>query len=510
VDNPAVHFKQETLLALHDASFRFGLVEVGYTADWIDNPNAGKPALNLEGKEQSDSEGQVVLQGEKVLDREKLYVERVDPRTFRVSISGKNVLSQNDWCARYSWHYVDDVKANPLYKNTDDLKASGELSADVTGDERDPDKKKHAGQVRLWKIWDLRTQEMHVVADGHDKFLIEGRAWKYLPLAPLKFFEIPDEWYPLPPTFNWIGPQDEINDTREMQRRHRRRSTRKYEYSLDTIDAVELEKASSDIDNAIIAVKTPPGTPALRPVPNADLSNQVAQELGFSKDDFNQVSGVGGEQRGVPDAPTATQANIINVRSQIRESQQRVIVSEWLGDICWIMLQCIVEKTKVPMWIQMNVDPLAMDPQALARTAGEWKEITSQELGNLDVDVKIDIASLSPISQDSQRADWNQILALMMNPQMLMLMMTPDPKAPDQPSPILRKTLALNNLKSDKDVRTIWRIGNVLVKQLQAAMVASAIAKPGEPSHPMQQGAGSAAAPVLPNPGTPTAGGSVM
>jgi hypothetical protein len=89
-----------------------------------------------------------------------------------------------------------------------------------------------------------------------------------------------------------------------------------------------------------------------------------------------------------------------------------------------------------------------------------------------------------------------------------MLMMTPDPKAPEQPSPILRRTLALNNLKSDKDVRTIWRIGNVLVAQLRAAMAAAAIAKPGEPSHPMQQAAGSAAAPVLPNPGTPA--GSVM
>src|SRR5688572_17249002 len=50
IDDPDVRFMEETSLALHEAHFRFGVVEVGYTADWIDNPNAGKPLL----KEGSD------------------------------------------------------------------------------------------------------------------------------------------------------------------------------------------------------------------------------------------------------------------------------------------------------------------------------------------------------------------------------------------------------------------------------------------------------------------------
>jgi hypothetical protein len=41
-----IHFAEEMELAYKESFFRFGVVEVGYSADWILNPNAAKPLLS--------------------------------------------------------------------------------------------------------------------------------------------------------------------------------------------------------------------------------------------------------------------------------------------------------------------------------------------------------------------------------------------------------------------------------------------------------------------------------
>src|SRR5262249_19172616 len=45
VEDPDTGYTTETVLALRDAFSRFGVVEIGYSADFVDNPNAGKPML---------------------------------------------------------------------------------------------------------------------------------------------------------------------------------------------------------------------------------------------------------------------------------------------------------------------------------------------------------------------------------------------------------------------------------------------------------------------------------
>ena len=48
IDDPDIDFAGNTSLSLQECHFRFGVVEVDYTSDWIDNPNAGKPVLAAE------------------------------------------------------------------------------------------------------------------------------------------------------------------------------------------------------------------------------------------------------------------------------------------------------------------------------------------------------------------------------------------------------------------------------------------------------------------------------
>ena len=459
IDDPKVHFKPNTLLPLLDAQFRFGVVEVGYTADWIDNPNAGKPALTDKDEDMPGTEQppKIVKQGS-----ESLFVKRIPPHTFRVSDSGKNVTDQNDWVGYYEWHKLDDVKGNPDYTNTATLQAGGrDAHAPAISD--DVDAEKHKGMVKIWKIWDLREQQKRVFADGHDKWLIEGKPYKYLPFATLRFYEIPDEWYPLPPVANWIAPQDEINDTRDARRVHRKRFYRRY-LRTPQLTQVEYDKLAMGGDGACAEVPDLTVHP-LQPVADAPLGPDNDKHLIESREDFNEIAGSSAESRGEAEADTATQANIINVRQQIRESFSRTQVAEWLGAIARLMLQCLVEKMQFPFWVQVNSDSFAGDQLEQMKIAQGWQSITSEQLGDLDFDVKVDMTSLSPAVENQMALQWQQVLALFANPLLIMVMLASEP--------ILKKTLGFYGIKSDSEIKEFQKVLGV-VMAMQAAQAVGA------------------------------------
>jgi hypothetical protein len=478
VDDPKLHFKFQTTLALRDAYPRYGLIEVGYSADWIDNPNAGKPLLNERDEEMKDETGEAIRRPAKQIrpGSEAPFVRRLQPQSFR-AYPGRNVLEENDWTAYAEWFHVDDVKANRDYQNTAELKPTGTIRNESDDAESEAERKKHAGMVRIWKIWDLRKKVRHVIAEGHPDFLQQDRPFKTFPISAMKFYEIADSWYPLPPMFNWMSPQDEINETRDMQRVHRRRAVRRY-MREPSVTQAEFEKLEQGDDMTCIEVPKVNPSPIM-PIPDAPLDQAIQTELATEREDFMEITGVSGEARGIPQSDTATQANIINVRAQLRESAARVQVADWLGDIARRMLLILREKMRLKFMVKRSVDPFRPSAQSVKDAAMGWQEIEREDIDDLDVDIKIDITSLSPVAEDQQRAQWNVVLQLLTNQAVAILLFTPNPEAPDEPSPLLRKTLWLNGIKSDQEVQEIWTIGQLVLKQ--AAQAQAAQNKPDPP-----------------------------
>jgi hypothetical protein len=477
VDDPELHFGFLTTLALRDAYPRFALMEVGYTADYIDNPNVGKPILDERENPLVASDDQPVLQPKKIRkpgSKESLYLKRVAPQAFRCS-PGRNLLEHNDWNAYYEWQYVSDVQQNKDYTGTEDLKGTGRLAntAEEETHDRDPDKERDLeGQVKIWKIWDMRAMERITLAEGH-KTVLQRKAFTYLPLAALKFFEIADSFYPLPPIYNWISPQDEINESREMAKIHRRRAVRRY-MRESSVDPKEIEKLETGEDMTVIEVAKCEPAPIVA-IQDAELGQATMwTNLAATHDDYNQITGVSGEARGMPEADTATQANIINQRAQVRESRARVQVAEWLAGIVRLMLLTVREHMQLPIMVKRMADPWAPPGPEQQETAEEWQAIEAESVDELDVDIKIDVASLSPVAEDQQRQWWGIILQIFTNPATASLLMEPDPLAPQAPSPLFRETLNLYGMKSERKVRTMWRIGQALQAKMTAAAQAAA------------------------------------
>lgn len=470
IDDPDVGFATETGLGLHEAFFRFGVAEVGYSADWVDNPNAGKPVMRDDDGEDplTDEGGAVVTQPDKVLDegsRESLYVKWIPARNFRVSLSDRNRLETNDWVGYYEWHYVEDLKRNKAYKSTKDLKPCGIIAESYRTTEDGNDAEKHHGMVRVWKVWDIRTHVRSVLAEGHTKFLLDGEPFAFLPFAALKFHERLGHFYPMPPVWNWLSPQDEKNEIREQQKVHRRRFNRRYLKRDGTITPEEIEKLESGEDGVYATHTGGPGEQPLLPVPDAALDGSIWNVLAAADADFTQVAGSPGESRGLPQAQTATQANIMNAHDQLRETSGRAKVAEWVSQIARLILLTVRENMALDFWIQRNTDPMAqsaeMDAQAVALL---WERINAEKLGNVDLDVSVDLASLSPVTEDMQRAQWNQVIALIGNPAVAAQLAASDV--------LLRKTLGLYGVRAESEIQEIKKACQALVSQM-ATMAAA-------------------------------------
>lgn len=502
IDDPDVDFVGETSLALHEAHFRFGVVEVGYTADWIDNPDAGKPVLKEKTKEEDpdqpsvpDTEprqpiaaspteepvideetGEPLLQPEMLIMpfSEGLYLKRIPALNYRISISNKNKATRNDWVGYWEWHYVEDIKRNPVYKKgAKGLRPTGTINsemAEVAKDALPEEKQAIAGMCKVWKIWELRTLKRHVFVEGHERFLLEGQPFKFLPHAFIKFYEVLDSFYPCPPVFQWLDSQNEVNETRDAQRAHRRRFYRRYATRKNAMEEPEKEKFETGGDGVLIEMNDPN---AIRAIDDAPMGSDVWANLDASKTDFMMVSGVSGDQRGVAESETATQASIIEKHSQLRESNMRAKVQNWLADICRLMLLTVRDNMHLEFWIKRNVDTLTdimRGGEETKRVSAIWEAITNEDLaGDFDLDIGIDLSTMSPVTQEAQKMEWNQVLQLLSNPSICAILA--------QSPALLQKTLRLYGVTSSAEMAEIAKaMQNVVVMS-----VAAAGAMPGGP-----------------------------
>ena len=465
-----VGFEEATQLALLEAHYRFGVVEVGYTNDPIDNPNAGKPVLKENSEDPvTDEKGEPVMSPDRTIKSESIYVRRIPARQFRVSVHGKNRLEHNDWCGYFEWVYAEDVKRNKRYSNTHGLKATGKISKDYDT-ETTEDGEDRSGMVKLWKIWDLRARKRFDFVDGGEKFLLE-EPFDFVPFRVLKFHHSLDEFYPIPPLHQWRDVQRALNWTRNKQLEYMSHNDRKYLYVDGAIDEAQLRKlefggdmtyAMSNRENALTPVPIPPS--------DRTLQNNVA----LTKDDFFHVSGVSAEQRGVAEAETATQASLVDVNSRIRDNAYRVTVARWLAGIADLMLRTIQKRMALPYWVEINVDPLGPNAMAEAmNVAAAWEEITAEALGDQCYEVSVDIESLSPVTEDLRRNQWMGLLQIMSNPGAVMFHLASDD--------VLKKTLAFHGVRSAKEIGSM--------KEAMMAVMAALMQSPGPQGQPGEAGA---------------------
>lgn len=458
--DPALHLKEITNFALKESLFLFGIVECGYGASFINNPNVGKPILEDDDDPESTladpDTGLPIMEPPQIPEDEWLYVKRIPAKNFRVSARATHILSQCDWVGYYDYVYASDLRKDPAVINKHKIKATGKWNDDYTGkiDLTDaptsaPDgyvatdeMPKKQGMVKVWYIWDLRAKESFVMPDEGDYFLIPPAPFSVFPFPALKFHEREEGWYPMPPVFNWKSIQAEYNDTRQKEKSHRGRADRKYQMTKNSLD--QENKTALEVGGDMTIVETNAPAPAVFPIEDAPLDAAVSRNVMVTKLDFQEVSAVGSDQRQVADAETATQATVIETRARIRESFGQAIIAGWVSEIMRTMLLLIEEHMTLPMVAKRTIDPLSPTAMMEAlKTAVIWEQVTAEQLGPLNYDVIVSAESLSPINEDIERQRFTEVMgALTTNPTFMLMLRTSDM--------LLRKFLSLNGMRNEK------------------------------------------------------------
>jgi hypothetical protein len=380
---PQTRFKPECLAALKEAHWAFGIVEVGYDADWTENPFKRKPILidgedereELEkiGKIQPETEEETADPMESALrevlgdldevpQSESFYVKQISASQFYVSTNDRISTETLDWVGYWEWMQVEDVKR--AYDHTEDIHATGMMSMDESAHDKDLMPTYDAGEeipanmVRVWKIWDQRERIRYVLAEGH-KYFLRKAPYEYMPLQDLRFEVMPGEWYPIPPVFQQLMEQDEFNDSREYLRMVRKGTRPRFIYDKQSFTAAELEKLENDEFGTFIGSDNGNMT-AIAPIQQPSFSETALRVLGLAEAGFTEQAGSSPTQRltrGGGGTPTATEVGALEQSGDVRDSYEQQQVADWLAGVCSGILQCAVDKMTLAQWVLINSDP---------------------------------------------------------------------------------------------------------------------------------------------------------
>jgi len=418
VEDTCIKLAQEIDMAVLDSWSYFGVVEVGYGANWIINPNAGEPVLKSDYEDDIDVHdkdyGKTIKEPEKIPEKEYVYVKRIPAHRFRVGGSDSFDLERCSWVGYYEWVRAEDLVANKKFlKNVDpkDDWPTGRSDDYYWNDKEDKEIQNKGDYVKIWKIWDLRRMQFNIFNASSKKWIYEDK-FKRLPLFGLKFDNRRSGWYPIPVVYNWKSPQDEYNESREQLRQYRRRARQMWQAQKDSIDPDEKEKFISAPDATIIETRIPD---AIQPINNAPLDASISSTMQLGTMEFDKISGTSNNQRGVSDRTTATEANTIETRSRVREDSDRNTVAEWLCAIGKEMLQTIIENFSGDFFIKMNSDGGEIGDEVKV-LQDSYQRISANTIDDgVDYDISINVQSMSPVVNQIDEQNFLKFMAVLQN-----------------------------------------------------------------------------------------------
>lgn len=424
VQNPNMYFVKHIKRAFIDSFFRFGIIEVGYANDWR-NPLKQEPLTKsyLDPSVEAGGEKDRVIEDSDVPINERFYIKRVKPARFLVSVSDAEDLSEHDWYGYLEYYYTRTLKNTDGINYPESTDMSPQYASDFTGYVDGSDRAVSgipnelsgylsSGEITpVWRIWNNVEQKQFLLRDG-DYAELWNSPFTRSPLIDFRWDEELSGFYPIPPSYQWLSPQDEINESREQVRSFRRRFTRKFQYVEGAIDELEAEKFTSGPDGVLIKVKQPN---AISPIDNPEIGSTANEALIEAKDDFYTITGTDAQAPQNSDRETATAAKLLATKSAMRESADQLDFSSFLCLVGREILCQAQEKLVEGLWVKYTADPTEGLMQDMQMNP-TYKWIKSQDLRDgYDFDIDVDVINQTPQAMAAQQQSFISFLAIVQN-----------------------------------------------------------------------------------------------
>lgn len=404
-----LNLKQKARLCIQDAHFAFGVAKVHYVADEMDNPYAGQPTKDDNDKEMQDEEGNPILQPDVIPVNERYSISRVHFDDFLWDEDAGTLNDKWCWVAERIRLTKDEAEKKFSKATLKKLKAKGDerkTGTPLSLEEKAKDKEIYV----LWEIYDLKNKQwLTICEDANDVFkepdsLPPGA--EDHPYAFLRFTLVDDSPYPIPPVSQAIDPQKEFCLARSQVLTHRKRFNRKYEVieSRLTDPDTEIAKLESGEDGTCIRAQA---NGAVTPIQDAPLDQQRYLEIQALSNDLAEIFGSGGEARGIAESDSATQADIIDRRMEVKEGDKLGLVSEFLTDIA----------RKLDQLIQAHIEK--DEAVRIVGPEGEfWQIVREQDYQKIEgeFEYSIDVGATAPRLPHIERAQWTAFMSQVVIP----------------------------------------------------------------------------------------------
>jgi len=350
---------------------------------------------------------------------EDFSIRWVPYRNMILDPDGGAYLEDHSWIAEEQTRSLKAVKDDPLFKNTEDLKASGEResgpknTSDPEGSDwsapskerRDSDRK----IVRLIHIYDQDNERYYVMADGHGKFLRDV-SWTELKIGcpPYSDFRpslgTTDSPYQRP-LGNDLAPICQlINTLYQNIVRQAQHSTRKGFYRKGKLDASQIEQLTNNVDMEWIPLDIPERramTDFILPYTPPPVNNAIYQALQGAERAFQEVSGMTDPQMGKSSADSATEASHVEKYSGSRIAHDRKILAE-----CWRRAGKIAnDSLDANMTKERAVQVIGTDGET-------FSALVDPDMIMGDFDVSVDFEDMAPVNSAMQNQGKIQMLQI--------------------------------------------------------------------------------------------------
>ena len=404
-----LRFAKQIKRCCQDSFFQFGIMEVGHAADYR-NPLALAPYGTEPSAYGEPAEGKII-EPEELTVTESLYFKRVNPTRFITCVTDEQDLEDIEWYGYCDYYYttqlekVDGIDKAKIREDSYSGSVSGSRAISTVELTDQLRAMLREGQItKVYHVFDNVAKQRRLLNSCGDELWAEPFERG---LLDLRWMFRQEGFYPIPPVYSWLSPQDEINESRQQMRSYRRRFTNKYQVLKNKVDTEEIDKFTAGGEGTVVVVKE---IDALRGITNPNQTQQTTEDFVVSKDDFNQMSGTSAEARGVADQQTATQSEIIAMRANIIESSELLDFGNFVADCGRYALLTMQEKFEAPIWVKLTQDPQVQSqvsppvPEEQVMAAEYQQVYAAQLMDGHDFSIRLDVTDATPaaLQQDQQ------------------------------------------------------------------------------------------------------------
>ena len=370
-----------------------------------------------------------LLEVNELIQEDSPFVMRRGLKDFRSDPEGLDPLLNDARWVAFRWvKALSDVKKDPKYSNTSQLKPNFTVKTDFSSgsqmknDYESEDHKEMWGRVEGWDIWDKKERRIMTTVNEHDRFLRNEKKWpldlENFPCEILYFNENATDLFPIPDTWQYLPMQDELNRVISLQLSHTRRiSERKYAGMEDGMEPEEKRKLTHGGDGTFVNTKVPVEQ-AIQPVKDAAISQDIYIQRQILKKSIREMAGVSDtEALASTKFEQATEPALIEQAVQTIRGDQQAAFEGFTVRVIRKMGQ-ILQQTQDEIDIPLNNEQWT-DEQIRAYIDHKVTKIVGPEntqillpwltLSKKDIegeyDFSIEVGSTMPINEETRKRD---------------------------------------------------------------------------------------------------------